>query len=173
MSLKAYQNKRDFKKTTEPIAHKKSFRRQQDLIFVIQEHHARNLHYDFRLEWNGTLKSWAVPKGPSMDPHIKRLAIEVEDHPLEYATFEGTIPKHQYGAGEVYIWDHGTWSPKTDVEKGLAKGHLSFELKGQKLHGYWDLIRTKIPGRTHQWLLVKKEDSYSIQETGKFSGTNP
>ncbi|MFM6928324.1 MAG: DNA ligase D [Bdellovibrio sp.] len=162
MSLKTYQSKRDFRKTTEPSVRKKKFRRQRDLIFVVQEHHARNLHYDFRLEWNGTLKSWAVPKGPSMDPRVKRLAVEVEDHPLDYATFEGTIPEHQYGAGEVYVWDHGTWYPQTDVAKGIIKGHLSFELKGSKLHGHWDLIRTKIPGRNRQWLLIKKEDSYTL-----------
>lgn len=169
MSLKAYQRKRNFKKTSEPRVRKKKLRRQRDFIFVVQEHHARNLHYDFRLEWNGTLKSWAVPKGPSTDPRVKRLAVEVEDHPLEYATFEGTIPEHQYGAGEVYIWDHGTWHPDTDVAKGFVKGHLSFELKGKKLRGHWDLIRTKIPGRNHQWLLIKKEDSYSLDAPKKKS----
>lgn len=173
MSLKSYKSKRDFKKTTEPHARKTKLRRQRDPIFVVQEHHARNLHYDFRLEWNGTLKSWAVPKGPSTDPHVKRLAVEVEDHPLEYATFEGTIPEHQYGAGEVYIWDHGTWHPQADVAKGFIKGHLSFELKGHKLRGHWDLIRTKIPGRNRQWLLIKKEDSYSLDAPKKQKTRHP
>ena len=161
MPLQEYNRKRDFKKTREPKG--KSHRQAKDhpLMFVVQEHHASHLHYDFRLEWDGVLKSWAVPKGPSLDPSVKRLAVEVEDHPISYGSFEGIIPEKQYGAGEVFIWDTGTWQPTFDAEAGFKKGHLSFELKGKKLKGHWDLIKTKIPGRQSQWLLIKTDDRYS------------
>lgn len=164
MPLKEYHRKRDFKKTREPPARKtkKPLKAtKEQLMFVVQEHHASHLHYDFRLEWQGVLKSWAVPKGPSLDPHLKRLAVQVEDHPLEYGTFEGVIPEKQYGAGPVYIWDTGTWIPKAPVAAGFKKGHLEFELKGKRLKGTWDLIRTRMQGRQVQWLLVKREDRFA------------
>ncbi|MFV8257857.1 DNA ligase D [Bdellovibrio bacteriovorus] len=165
MPLKEYHQKRDFKKTREPRGKprkKKSTQSTKDqLMFVVQEHHASHLHYDFRLEWQGVLKSWAVPKGPSLDPHLKRLAVEVEDHPLDYGSFEGVIPEDQYGAGEVYIWDTGIWVPKIPPAAGFKKGHLEFELKGHRLKGTWDLIRTRMQGRQTQWLLVKREDRYA------------
>jgi bifunctional non-homologous end joining protein LigD len=162
MSLRTYTEKRDFKKTAEPRA--KVVRKKKDtpLMFVVQEHHASHLHYDFRLEWEGVLKSWAVPKGPSLDPGTKRLAVEVEDHPLDYGSFEGVIPEKEYGGGEVYIWDTGIWNPLKDPKEGLRHGHLEFELKGKRLKGRWDLIRTKTPSRTPQWLLIKKTDKYTV-----------
>lgn len=160
MSLRTYTAKRDFKKTAEPRAKVVRKKKSTPLMFVVQEHHASHLHYDFRLEWEGVLKSWAVPKGPSLDPKTKRLAVEVEDHPLDYGSFEGVIPEKQYGAGEVYIWDTGVWIPLKDPKEGLKHGHLEFELKGKRLKGRWDLIRTKTPSRTPQWLLMKKTDKY-------------
>lgn len=163
MSLRTYGHKRDFKKTPEPSGKKRRKKPVSSLMFVVQEHHASHLHYDFRLEWDGVLKSWAVPKGPSLDPHLKRLAVQVEDHPLDYGRFEGKIPKGQYGGGEVYIWDTGTWIPKSSPAAGLKKGHLEFELKGHRLKGSWDLIRTRFAGRSPQWLLVKRDDTYARQ----------
>ncbi|WP_413577543.1 DNA ligase D [Bdellovibrio sp. HCB290] len=160
MTLAKYNRKRDFTATTEPKGLKKAAKRKA-LSFVIQEHHASHLHWDFRLEWEGVLKSWAVPKGPSMDPHIKRLAVEVEDHPLSYGKFHGTIPKGHYGAGEVYIWDKGIWEPVEDAVKGFKKGHLVFNLKGKKLKGVFHLVRTRTPGRNTQWLLMKKDDTFA------------
>lgn len=128
--------------------------------FVIQKHDARRLHYDFRLELNGVLKSWAVTKGPSLVPGEKRLAVRVEDHPLDYSDFEGTIPQGKYGGGTVSVWDRGTWTSLEDPEKGLVEGHLDFELHGEKLTGRWHLIRMK--GRPHDkrdnWLLIKAAD---------------
>ncbi|MFS4457535.1 DNA ligase D [Bdellovibrio sp. HCB2-146] len=162
MSLRTYSEKRNFKKTSEPKGKVPKAKKAKHLMFVVQEHHASHLHYDFRLEWEGVLKSWAVPKGPSLDPGSKRLAVEVEDHPLEYGKFEGVIPEKQYGAGEVYIWDTGVWNPLSDPAYGLRKGHLEFELKGKRLKGRWDLIRTKTPGRQPQWLLIKKDDAFSV-----------
>ena len=132
------------------------------LQFVIQEHHASHLHWDFRLEWNGLLKSWAIPKGPSMNTNDKRLAIEVEDHPLDYGSFHGIIPKGEYGAGKVYIWDRGTWLPENPgVSADLKKGHLNFRLKGKRLSGNWSLIRFHGKGQTRQtqWLLIYKGNS--------------
>jgi bifunctional non-homologous end joining protein LigD len=160
MTLTKYNRKRDFTITKEPKGAKKTPRK-ESLSFVVQEHHASHLHWDFRLEWKGVLKSWAVPKGPSMDPHTKRLAVEVEDHPLSYGSFAGTIPEGQYGAGEVYIWDKGTWDPIEDATKGFKKGHLVFSLKGKKLKGVFHLVRTRGQGRNNQWLLMKKDDAFA------------
>jgi bifunctional non-homologous end joining protein LigD len=155
--LKRYAAKRDFKKTAEPNEKARGARGKQ-LIFVIQKHAARRLHWDFRLEWEGTLRSWAVPKGPSLDPADKRLAVEVEDHPIAYAKFEGDIPKGQYGGGHVDIWDNGHWEPHGDAAKALKKGHLEFELFGKKLSGRWHLVRTRMQGKAQQWLLMKSGD---------------
>ena len=132
MTLERYRQKRNFKVTPEP-AGKVGKPRLRELSFVIQKHAARRLHYDFRLELNGVLLSWAVPKGPSLDPNDKRLAMHVEDHPLEYGEFEGVIPAKEYGGGTVMVWDRGTWLPKTDAEEGYRKGHLKFDLEGDKL----------------------------------------
>jgi bifunctional non-homologous end joining protein LigD len=164
--LREYNRKRDFKITREPSASKSAevkkqvrTQKKKKLIFVVQEHHASHLHYDFRLELDGVLKSWAVPKGPSMEPGEKRLAMHVEDHPLAYATFHGTIPKGQYGAGEVYIWDKGTWEIDGDAHEGLEKGRIEFKLKGKKLKGNWLLVKTHyLPGKNNSWLLIKRHD---------------
>ncbi len=128
--------------------------------FVIQKHAASRLHYDFRLELDGTLVSWAVPKGPSLDPHVRRMAVHVEDHPLSYAGFEGVIPKGQYGAGTVEVWDRGAWIPREDPREGLRKGRLKFELDGEKLRGRWTLVRIKKreDERQEPWLLIKEND---------------
>jgi bifunctional non-homologous end joining protein LigD len=155
--LKRYAAKRNFKKTAEPSDKTRAARGKQ-LIFVIQKHAARRLHWDFRLEWEGTLRSWAVPKGPSLDPADKRLAVEVEDHPIAYARFEGDIPKGEYGGGHVDIWDNGHWEPHGDAAKALKKGHLEFELFGKKLSGRWHLVRTRMQGKAQQWLLMKSGD---------------
>jgi len=155
--LRRYAAKRDFKKTAEPT-HETRGARGKQLSFVVQKHAARRLHWDFRLEWAGTLRSWAVPKGPSLDPAQKRLAVEVEDHPLAYAKFEGDIPKGEYGGGHVDIWDNGHWEPHGDVAKALKKGHLEFELFGKKLSGRWHLVRTRMQGKAQQWLLMKAGD---------------
>lgn len=157
MSLQKYFKKRDFKKTPEPKGSVK--RSGKSLSFVIQKHHASRLHYDFRLELGGTLKSWAVPKGPSLDPHEKRLAVEVEDHPIQYASFEGDIPKGEYGAGHVIVWDNGIWKAPENAEAALKKGHLDFELEGKKLRGKWTLIRLRDEKKgKHNWLLFKRDD---------------
>lgn len=162
MTLTTYRKKRDFQQTAEPRGHVKRANR-KILQFVIQKHAASRLHYDFRLELEGVLKSWAVPKGPCLDPSVKRLAVQVEDHPLEYATFEGSIPAGQYGAGEVIVWDRGTWQPLGDPETGLRRGKLEFELEGEKLQGSWLLLRlagAKSDGGKN-WLLVKRRDRAS------------
>ncbi|MBI2520931.1 MAG: DNA ligase D [Bdellovibrio sp.] len=157
-ALRVYHRKRDFQKTAEPKGILRN-KEKGNLIFVVQEHHASHLHYDFRLELDGVLKSWAVPKGPSLNPQDKRLAIEVEDHPLEYASFHGTIPKGEYGAGEVFIWDKGTWVGVGDPRFGLKKGKLEFTLKGKKLKGNFVLIRlANIKSSKPNWLLMKKAD---------------
>ena len=124
--------------------------------FVVQEHHASHLHWDFRLEVGGVLKSWAIPKGPSMNPADKRLAIQVEDHTLDFGSFEGTIPEGEYGAGQVIIWDSGTYEPLTEMEEGLGKGHLIFNLSGQRLQGEFALVRLKHGATGKEWLLMKK-----------------
>src|SRR6266571_1996200 len=140
-SLTDYKKKRSFDKTPEPGPEKKSS--EWGNIFVVQKHRATRLHYDFRLEADGVLKSWAVPKGPSLDPADKRLAMEVEDHPVEYGTFEGIIPEGEYGGGTVMLWDNGTYQPDADdVGKSLRAGELRFTLHGKKLRGGWVLVRT-------------------------------
>jgi len=161
--LEEYRTKRDFDVTSEP----KGVRRRTPsarprLSYVIQKHDASRLHYDFRLEWNGVLLSWAVPKGPSDDPSVKRLAVQVEDHPIEYGGFEGEIPEGQYGAGTVEIWDRGKWTPEVeDVDAALKKGELKFSLDGERLHGSWVLVRTGYArsGKAKpSWLLIKHRD---------------
>jgi bifunctional non-homologous end joining protein LigD len=162
MALKEYRQKRDFRKTPEPAG--KTQPRKDQLQFVVQKHAARRLHYDFRLELDGVLKSWAVPKGPIADPQVKSLAVEVEDHPLDYAGFEGIIPQGQYGGGTVMVWDCGTWEPEGDPAKALAAGKLSFELHGEKLRGAWTLVRMSGRGREREkrtnWLLIKRTDEF-------------
>jgi len=167
MSLKEYNEKRNFGVTGEP-EEGKTGSAGKAAIFVVQKHNASHLHYDFRLESGGVLKSWAVPKGPSMNPHDKRLAVMVEDHPLEYARFHGRIPDGQYGAGTVEIWDSGTWEPadKTpDPAKALKEGLLEFYLHGRKLNGEFVLVRTDGSYAKNGWLLMKKEDGYSGEST--------
>lgn len=166
MVLKEYRKKRNFEITSEPSGGK--VMKSKHLSFVVQEHHASHLHYDFRLEWDGVLKSWAVPKGPSMNPADKRLAIEVEDHPIEYGKFEGRISKGQYGAGTVAIWDHGTWSPLGNFDKDYAKGSIKFSLQGEKLGGNWALVKLK-SGRSkkNSWLLLKEREQKENQEDRK------
>jgi bifunctional non-homologous end joining protein LigD len=160
MGLAKYHAKRDFRVTSEPKGSAKARGSANEPSFMIQKHQARNLHYDFRLEWNGVLLSWAVPKGPSLDPSVKRLAMAVEDHPLEYGGFEGTIPEGQYGGGTVMLWDRGTWEPEDpDVDASLRKGELKFTLHGSKLRGSWVLVRTKGFGE-RSWLLIKHRDRY-------------
>jgi bifunctional non-homologous end joining protein LigD len=161
-TLANYRAKRDFSKTAEPSG-KAAIARAPQRRFVIQKHDATRLHYDFRLEFDGVFKSWAVTRGPSLDPHDKRLAVEVEDHPLDYGDFEGTIPKGQYGGGTVQIWDRGYWLAH-DPEKGLAKGDLKFALDGAKLQGEWVLVRMKHDrngGQRTNWLLIKHRDQYA------------
>lgn len=156
-----YTRKRNFQQTSEPRERpRKQGRKAGSLRFVIQKHDARRLHYDFRLELDGTLKSWAVPKGPSLDPRDKRLAVHVEDHPLDYADFEGSIPPGNYGAGDVIVWDHGIWLPHGDPSAAYAAGKLKFSLVGEKLTGDWTLVRTRLRGSgdKEQWLLIKERD---------------
>lgn len=157
MSLKEYKRKRDFHKTPEPVGGETTGK---GLRFVVQKHAASRLHYDFRLEYNGTLKSWAIPKGPSLDPIVKSLAVQVEDHPIDYANFEGVIPQGEYGGGTVMVWDRGTWEPEVDPEKGFKQGKLKLRLNGQKIKGSWALVR--MGGRAgdggKNWLLIKHRD---------------
>lgn len=161
--LKKYKEKRDFRKTVEPAGGRKKSSKKP--IFIIQKHDASNLHYDFRLEMDGVLKSWAIPKGPSTDPSIKRLAMPTEDHPLEYADFEGVIPEGQYGAGTVILWDRGTYEnkraekekDKKSMEESYNEGKIEIYLKGQKLKGGYALIRTG-KGKNERWLLIKMKD---------------
>lgn len=160
MALTEYKKKRKFDKTPEPGPKEK--RTRTGRLFVIQKHRATQLHYDFRLEVDGVLKSWAVPKGPSLDPTVKRLAMQVEDHPVDYAKFEGVIPEGEYGGGTVMVWDYGTYKPENndDVSLALRKGELKFSLNGKKLKGSWVLVRT----RERQWLLIKHRDYYTTEE---------
>ncbi|MCF5964988.1 non-homologous end-joining DNA ligase, partial [Xanthomonas perforans] len=160
MSLSEYRRKRSFNKTREPEPGK-ALPPGQRAIFVVQLHHASRRHYDFRLQVGDALKSWAVPKGPSYDPKVKRMAVEVEDHPVDYASFEGEIPKGEYGGGHVAQFDHGVWATAGDPEAQLAKGHLRFELFGNKLKGGWHLVRSGKPARQPQWLLFKDDDAYA------------
>ncbi|HEX7650370.1 MAG TPA: DNA polymerase ligase N-terminal domain-containing protein, partial [Noviherbaspirillum sp.] len=162
-SLSTYRKKRDFEKTAEPSGSVKVAPAEQRR-FVIQKHDATRLHYDLRLEFDGVFKSWAVTKGPSLDPHDKRLAVEVEDHPLDYGDFEGTIPEGQYGGGTVQLWDRGYWE-SDDPERGFKKGDLKFTLHGEKLHGSWVLVRMRNDryggGKRTNWLLIKHRDEYA------------
>ncbi|RPE79778.1 DNA ligase D [Vulcaniibacterium tengchongense] len=159
MSLSEYRRKRRFDRTREPAPERAA--KSGRAIFVVQLHHARRRHYDFRLQVGDALKSWAVPKGPSFDPKVKRLAAEVEDHPLAYADFEGEIPQGEYGGGHVALFDRGVWATEGDAEAQLAKGHLRFELFGDKLKGAWHLVRTARPARQPEWLLFKAEDEFA------------
>lgn len=161
MALDTYRQKRDFAKTSEPDGRARA--KGAGHSFVIQKHDARRLHYDFRLEMDGVLKSWAVTRGPSLVPSEKRLAVHVEDHPLDYGDFEGTIPQGEYGGGTVIVWDRGSWTPVGDAKKGLAKGHLEFELEGEKLGGRWHLVRLPMkPGeKRDNWLLIKSDDAHA------------
>lgn len=167
-NLDDYNRMRDFSATSEPAAVKRTGRKpakDHALQFCIQKHDASRLHYDFRLELDGALKSWAVPKGPSLDPKVKRLAVHVEDHPLDYATFEGSIPEGHYGAGDVIVWDRGVWIPQDDPSKAYEKGRLKFELQGEKLGGLWNLVRTHMPGKQEQWFLIKHQDGAARPES--------
>jgi bifunctional non-homologous end joining protein LigD len=165
MSLAKYREKRDFKSTSEPAGDSRSRKAsKRRLLYVIQKHRATQLHYDFRLEYSGVLLSWAVPKGPSLDPSVKRLAMQVEDHPVDYASFEGVIPEGQYGGGTVMVWDRGIWIAESeDIETALEKGDLKFALDGKKLHGSWVLVRTRGFGSKagKSWLLIKHRDRFA------------
>ena len=163
MALETYRKKRRFDRTPEPEgATKPRSGDGENLAFVIQKHDATRLHYDFRLELDGVMKSWAVPKGPSLDPAVKRMAVHVEDHPIEYNTFEGVIPKGEYGGGPVLLWDRGRWIPEEDPRAGYKKGSLKFRLEGEKLQGSWALVRTNYGPRgrdgKESWLLIKHKD---------------
>ena len=163
MALEEYKRKRDFKKTPEPEGKVAAKTPERERFFCVQKHLASHLHYDFRLEHNGVLLSWAVPKGPSLDPSTQRLAMKVEDHPVEYGEFEGVIPEG-YGAGIVMLWDRGTWTPESaDVDAALKKGDLKFALHGKKLQGSWVLVRLKPRGGESRagWLLIKHRDEFA------------
>ena len=177
--LEEYHEKRDFSKTKEPTGGSVSAAHRGTLAFVVQKHAATALHFDVRLELDGVMKSWAVPKGPSLDPSIKRLAMQVEDHPIEYNTFEGTIPKGEYGGGTVMIWDRGTYGPDRDasartaddrsdeqiLRDGYERGEFKFVLFGERLHGSWVFVRTRFrdarSSTKPQWLLIKHRDAYA------------
>jgi len=169
MGLKEYKRKRRFDVTPEPSGEEKKRPRKKAkaLGYVIQKHRASHLHYDFRLEWKGVLLSWAVPKGPSVDPSVKRMAMPTEDHPIAYAAFEGIIPEGEYGGGTVMIWDEGTWSPESeDVDAALQKGDLKFTLQGKKLKGSWVLVRLRPRAGESRasWLLIKHRDDHAGTE---------
>lgn len=166
MSLKEYQEKRNFNSTPEPDADL-SGSPNHIPVFVIQKHEASHFHFDFRLEVDGVLKSWAVPKGPSMNPKDKRLAIEVEDHPLSYAHFEGVIPEGNYGAGLVEIWDSGVYAytdKSLDIATAIKHGLIEFKLHGHKLKGLFTLVRTNLDGNIKNWLLIKKDDVFAVTQ---------
>ncbi|MGB6554584.1 MAG: DNA polymerase ligase N-terminal domain-containing protein, partial [Candidatus Binataceae bacterium] len=163
--LSTYRAKRDFSKTAEPSG-ETAIALSRRLRYVIQKHAASRLHYDFRLELDGVLKSWAVTRGPSLDPHDKRLAVEVEDHPLDYGDFEGTIPHGQYGGGAVQLWDRGYWTPEENSapQDALKAGNLKFKLDGKRLHGSWVLVRMKhdrTGAKRTNWLLIKHRDEFA------------
>ena len=165
--LSKYRSKRDFTVTDEPSGMGK-VATSEHLRFVIQKHAARRLHYDLRLELGGVFKSWAVTKGPSPDPRDKRLAVEVEDHPLDYGDFEGTIPKGEYGGGTVQLWDRGLWAPEgnASAEQQLRKGELKFVMEGERMHGSWVLVRMKgdrYGGKRNNWLLIKHRDAAAVE----------
>jgi bifunctional non-homologous end joining protein LigD len=166
-SLTAYNAKRDFTKTAEPEG--RTRKTGKALRFVIQKHAASHLHFDFRLELDGVMKSWAVPKGPSYDPTVKRLAMQVEDHPIEYNTFEGTIPKGEYGGGTVMIWDRGTYEAESGdgqegVREGYSRGDLKIVMHGERMQGSWVLVRTRRdPRGRNQWLLIKHRDHLAME----------
>lgn len=165
MPLDVYKKKRRFDKTPEPSGDGSARKPAgASLVYMIQKHRATRLHYDLRLEWNGVLLSWAVPKGPSHDPTVKRLAHQTEDHPIEYATFEGVIPEKEYGGGTVMLWDRGTWTAESpDVDAALAKGDLKFTIHGEKIHGSFVLVRMKGWGKKgdeDNWLLIKHRDAH-------------
>jgi bifunctional non-homologous end joining protein LigD len=170
MTLAKYKEKRNFKVTPEPSGDAEAKKATHpQLLYVIQKHRATQLHYDFRLEFEGVLLSWAVPKGPSLDPSVKRLAMQVEDHPVDYGGFEGVIPEGEYGGGTVMVWDTGTWTPESqsaDVAAALKKGDLKFLLHGKKLHGSWVLVRTRGFGSSSgkSWLLIKHRDEFASTE---------
>jgi DNA ligase D-like protein (predicted 3'-phosphoesterase) len=165
--LKTYRSRRDFRRSPEPSG-KGGRKVASRSIFVVQKHDASHLHYDFRLEVDGVLKSWAIPKGPSLDPRVRRLAVATEDHPLDYADFEGVIPEDQYGGGTVLVWDAGTYKNRSvdgdgkplSPERALEAGKLSFELWGKKLRGGWTLVRMEGRGRDN-WLLIKEKDEHA------------
>src|SRR5450432_1954965 len=169
-NLSTYRKKRDFEKTAEPSG-EAAVAPSKERRFVIQKHAATRLHYDLRLEFNGVFKSWAVARGPSLDPHDKRLAVEVEDHPLDYGDFEGTIPKGQYGGGTVMLWDRGYWEPEGTraAEQALAKGDFKFILEGERLHGGFVLVRMandRERGKRTNWLLIKHRDEFAVPDNG-------
>ena len=175
MALEEYRKKRRFNVTSEPEGKlvpaprkpSKTGKPAKKLAFVVQKHRASALHYDVRLEWNGVMLSWAVPRGPSYDPTVKRLAMQTEDHPIEYNKFEGIIPEQEYGGGTVMIWDRGTWKPESeDVDAALKKGDLKFTFEGKKLRGSWVLVRAgRRPGQSKPaWLLIKHRDQWASTE---------
>jgi bifunctional non-homologous end joining protein LigD len=164
--LAEYRGKRDFTKTKEPAGRTARSRSKHALAFVVQKHSASHLHFDFRLELDGVMKSWAVPKGPSYDPTQKRLAMEVEDHPIEYNSFEGTIPEGEYGAGTVMLWDRGTYEAEDgggveSLREGYERGDLKIIIHGTRMRGGWVLVRMRRAGARNQWLLIKHRDEYA------------
>jgi bifunctional non-homologous end joining protein LigD len=169
MKLSEYRKKRNFDATPEPKGRAGSATRGSDsLVYAMQKHMAGRLHYDLRLEWRGVLLSWAIPRGPSLDPTVKRLAVQTEDHPLEYGDFEGVIPAGEYGAGTVLLWDHGAWQPENlNADGSLPEREIKFTLHGKKLQGSWVLIHThgmKGSGNRSTWLLIKHRDQYASNE---------
>ena len=174
MSLSTYRQKRNFNVSPEPSGDVSKTNSKTARKYVVQKHRATQLHYDFRLEFDGVLLSWAVPKGPSLDPSVKRLAMQVEDHPLDYADFEGVIPEGEYGGGTVMVWDTGEWTPESDdAEAALQKGDFKFTLQGKKLKGSWVLVRTRGFGSKadKSWLLIKHRDSFA--STGEITAEKP
>lgn len=164
MHLHEYLEKRKFDQTPEPETNGQETPHESP-VFVVQKHKASHLHFDFRLEADGVLKSWAVPKGPSMNPKDKRLAVQVEDHPLSYAGFSGIIPEGNYGAGQVEIWDNGTYryiGKFHDIDEAIRQGIIEFELEGHLLRGIFNLVRTNMDDKENNWLLMKKNDAYAV-----------